>query len=160
MHVGQGDMSVEKVRVIVEAGRQEGVRAHSSREKLRDEWGTPGRGGSGELSGRVFVGVSTHGPEQVAEAERGEVDYVAIGPVFATTTKANPEAVVGLEGVQRARELTVKPLVAIGGITLASAQSVVDAGADSVAVIGGLGKGLVNPLGAQATANPTQEADE
>jgi thiamine-phosphate pyrophosphorylase len=65
-------------------------------------------------------------------------DYIAIGPVFATGTKADTEPVVGLEGVRRARALTGKPLVAIGGITRANARSVIDAGADSVAVISGL----------------------
>jgi len=58
--------------------------------------------------------------------------------VFGTSTKLNAEPVVGLEGVRRARALTAKPLVAIGGITLENARSVVEAGADSVAVIGGL----------------------
>ena len=86
----------------------------------------------------AWVGVSTHNPEQVAAAEAGCADYVAIGPVFATGTKRNAEPVVGLEGVRRARALTTKPLVAIGGITLENARSVIDAGADSVAVIGGL----------------------
>ncbi len=59
-------------------------------------------------------------------------------PSLATSSKANPDPVVGLEGVRRARELTRKPLVAIGGITRANARSVVDAGADSVAVISDL----------------------
>jgi thiamine-phosphate pyrophosphorylase len=85
-----------------------------------------------------IVGVSTHTDEQLRIAELSCADYVAIGPVFATGTKADAEAVVGLEGVQRARALTAKPLVAIGGITRANARSVVDAGADSVAVISGL----------------------
>jgi thiamine-phosphate pyrophosphorylase len=61
-----------------------------------------------------------------------------VGPVFATGTKVDAEPVIGLEGVRRARELTAKPLVAIGGITRANARSVVDAGADSVAVISAL----------------------
>ncbi len=86
----------------------------------------------------VRVGVSTHGEQQVREAEAGSADYIAIGPVFATGTKADAEPVVGLEGVRRARELTGKPLVAIGGITRLNAASVIEAGADSVAVIGGL----------------------
>ena len=89
-----------------------------------------------------WVGVSTHTDEQVRAAELSSADYVAIGPVFATGTKADAEQVVGLEGVRRARALTSKPLVAIGGITRANARSVIDAGADSVAVISGLfGKG-------------------
>jgi len=85
-----------------------------------------------------WLGVSTHNPEQLAEAGKTSADYLAIGPVFATASKANPDPVVGLEGVRRARELTRKPLVAIGGITRANARSVIDAGADSVAVISDL----------------------
>lgn len=85
-----------------------------------------------------WLGVSTHNPEQIAKADQTDADYLAIGPVFATTSKANPDPVVGLEGVRRARELTRKPLVAIGGITRANARSVIEAGADSVAVISDL----------------------
>ena len=88
-------------------------------------------------AGRV-VGVSTHNDAQVIAADASEADYVAVGPVFATSTKVDAEPVVGLEGVRRARALTRKPLVAIGGITRENARSVIDAGADSVAVIGGL----------------------
>ena len=88
-------------------------------------------------AGRV-VGVSTHNDAQVIAADAGEADYVAVGPVFATLTKVDAEPVIGLEGVRRARALTRKPLVAIGGITRENARSVIDAGADSVAVIGGL----------------------
>ena len=87
--------------------------------------------------GRI-IGVSTHTMLEVWEAEQGVADYVAIGPVFATTTKLDAEAAVGLDAVRRARELTTKPLVAIGGITRWNARSVIDAGADSVAVISGL----------------------
>lgn len=85
-----------------------------------------------------IIGVSTHNDSQVIAADAGEADYVAVGPVFATSTKMDAEPVIGLEGVRRARSLTSKPLVAIGGITLENARSVIDAGADSVAVIGGL----------------------
>jgi thiamine-phosphate pyrophosphorylase len=85
-----------------------------------------------------LVGVSTHTDEQVAAADKGDADYIAVGPIFTTSTKLNAEPVVGLEGVRRARALTQKPIVAIGGITLENARSVIDAGADSVAVIGGL----------------------
>lgn len=88
-------------------------------------------------AGRV-IGVSTHNDEQVRAADAGEADYIAVGPVFATSTKLNAEPVVGLEGVRRARALTAKPIVAIGGITRENARAVIDAGADSVAVIGGL----------------------
>ena len=86
----------------------------------------------------LWLGVSTHNPEQLGEAELTTADYLAIGPVFTTSSKLNPDPVVGLEGVRRARELTGKPLVAIGGITRGNARSVVEAGADSVAVISDL----------------------
>jgi thiamine-phosphate pyrophosphorylase len=85
-----------------------------------------------------WVGVSTHSDEQVRIADATSADYMAVGPVFATGTKVDAEPVIGLEGVRRARALTKKPLVAIGGITRANARSVIDAGADSVAVISGL----------------------
>jgi thiamine-phosphate pyrophosphorylase len=84
------------------------------------------------------VGVSTHTDAQVLEADASAADYVAVGPVFATSTKADAEAVIGLEGVRRARALTSKPLVVIGGIMRENARSVLEAGADSVAVISGL----------------------
>ncbi|CAN5660559.1 thiamine phosphate synthase [soil metagenome] len=85
-----------------------------------------------------WIGVSTHRDEQVRQADLSCADYVAVGPVFATGTKLDAEPVVGLEGVQRARLLTTKPIVAIGGITRQNARSVLDAGADSVAIISGL----------------------
>jgi thiamine-phosphate pyrophosphorylase len=85
-----------------------------------------------------WLGISTHNPEQIAEADKTDADYLAIGPVFVTSSKAKPDPVIGLKGVRRARELTSKPLVAIGGITRANARSVIDAGADSVAVISDL----------------------
>ena len=85
-----------------------------------------------------WLGVSTHNLEQVREADLTSADYLAIGPVFATSSKDKPDPVVGLEGVRQARRLTQKPLVAIGGITRANAASVIEAGADSVAVISDL----------------------
>jgi len=86
----------------------------------------------------LLIGVSTHNPKQVAAADQTSADYIAIGPVFATSSKANPDPVIGLEGIREARRLTRKPLVAIGGITRANCLSVMDAGADSVAVISDL----------------------
>jgi len=86
----------------------------------------------------LWLGVSTHNPEQVREADKTSADYIAVGPVFATASKANPDPVIGLEGVRRARALTQKPLVAIGGTTRANCRSVLEAGADSVAVISDL----------------------
>ena len=85
-----------------------------------------------------WLGVSTHNADQLQEADRTSADYLAIGPVFSTSSKEKPDPVVGLEGVRQARSLTSKPLVAIGGIMRANAASVIEAGADSAAVISDL----------------------
>jgi len=90
------------------------------------------------IGANLWLGISTHNPDQVDTADKSSADYIAIGPVFATTTKLNPDPVIGLEGIHRARALTNKPLVAIGGITRANCRSVIEAGADSVAVISDL----------------------
>ncbi|HWX37669.1 MAG TPA: thiamine phosphate synthase [Candidatus Sulfotelmatobacter sp.] len=82
-----------------------------------------------------WVGVSTHTLEQLVEADRTSADYVAFGPIFRTATKKNPDPVVGTELLRQARQMTRKPLVAIGGITLERAAEVYRAGADSLAVI-------------------------
>jgi thiamine-phosphate pyrophosphorylase len=151
LHVGQDDLSPEAARHII--GPAESM---SSRDREK----TPVLAGvalqrcdksnihNAALAAEVnscserktprLLGVSTHNPEQLAEADKTTADYLAIGPVFATSSKANPDPVVGLEGVRRARELTSKPIVAIGGITRANARSVIDAGADAVAVISDL----------------------
>ncbi|HWY58246.1 MAG TPA: thiamine phosphate synthase [Terriglobales bacterium] len=95
--------------------------------------------GAREVIGEtLWMGVSTHNPEQVKEADRTSADYIAIGPVFSTTSKAKPDPVIGLDGVRDARALTRKPLVAIGGINRANCRAVIQAGADSVAVISDL----------------------
>jgi thiamine-phosphate pyrophosphorylase len=90
------------------------------------------------IGGTLWLGVSTHNPIQLAAADKTTATYLAIGPVFATGSKANPDPVIGLEGVERARSLTLKPLVAIGGITRANCREVIEAGADMVAVISDL----------------------
>jgi thiamine-phosphate pyrophosphorylase len=109
VHLGQEDLSPESARLLVGADR--------------------------------IVGLSTHNSAQFAEALTAPVDYLAIGPVFATVSKENPDPVVGLEGIAEVRHLLNAsgrelPLVAIGGITRANAKAVLNAGADSVAVIG------------------------
>ncbi|MGB8536443.1 MAG: thiamine phosphate synthase [Acidobacteriaceae bacterium] len=86
----------------------------------------------------VLIGLSTHGAGQLRNAADGPADYVAIGPVFATASKQDPDPVVGLDGVRAARAVTSKPLVAIGGITRSNCAAVIQAGADSVAVISDL----------------------
>jgi thiamine-phosphate pyrophosphorylase len=89
------------------------------------------------LGDDAIVGFSTHNAEQAAEAARLPVSYVAIGPVFETASKENPDPVVGLDTLRRVRSITEGvPLVAIGGITHANARAVLEAGADSLAVIG------------------------
>ena len=124
VHVGQGDLGVADARRVV---------------------GPTSRFPSGMTTRKTkthLVGVSTHSEKQVLRYAQDDKstgpDYVAVGPVFATSTKVDAEAVVGLEGVRAARALTTRPLVAIGGITLENCRSVVEAGADSVAVISGL----------------------
>jgi thiamine-phosphate pyrophosphorylase len=90
------------------------------------------------LGSDLLIGVSTHSERQLLSAGAGPADYLAIGPVFATLSKQVPDPVVGLEGVRAARAMIVKPLVAIGGINRANCAAVIDAGADSVAVISDL----------------------
>ena len=100
------------------------------------------------LGPRALIGCSTHTPAQLSAALAAPVDYVAFGPVFATSTKADPDLLVGLDGLRSAaRQATAAgvPLVAIGGITLATAAAVVDAGATAVAVIGDLMHGEEPP---------------
>ena len=86
----------------------------------------------------ALLGVSTHGLAQLEAAAASTADYVAIGPVFPTSSKPNPDPVVGTEMVRRARAAVSQPLVAIGGITRENARAVIEAGADGVAVISDL----------------------
>lgn len=113
VHLGQDDLSPTGARRIFQQARLGG------QARLPDLW----------------IGFSTHNLDQLREAEQLPVNYIAVGPVFATASKANPDPVIGLEGVRQARGLTSKPLVAIGGIARQNCKSVIDAGADSVAVI-------------------------
>jgi thiamine-phosphate pyrophosphorylase len=85
-----------------------------------------------------ILGYSTHNPDQMRDALTEPVDYVAFGPVFSTVSKECPDPTVGIDGLRTVRALTTRPLVAIGGIALGNAQSCFEAGANSVAVIGGL----------------------
>jgi len=84
------------------------------------------------------LGFSTHNEAQLRAAAQEPVNYVALGPVFGTRSKDNPDPVVGLDELRRLRPLTTRPLVAIGGINRENALAVLEAGADSVAVIGDL----------------------
>lgn len=111
VHLGQDDLSPESARRIFDQ-----VKDGKSR----------------------IIGFSTHNLSQVRAADALPIDYIAIGPVFATGSKANPDPVVGLEGVRQARGVTKKPLVAIGGITRQNCSQVKAAGADAVALISDL----------------------
>ena len=82
-----------------------------------------------------LIGLSTHTPEQVREATVGKADYIGFGPIFPTASKADHEPVVGVEGLRGARALTSLPMFAIGGITVASAEGIIQAGADGIAVM-------------------------
>jgi thiamine-phosphate pyrophosphorylase len=86
----------------------------------------------------ALIGFSSHDSRQLRAAGGEPVDYVALGPIFATASKRNPDPAVGIEELRRCRPSIEKPLVAIGGITLENAAEVLRAGADSVAVIAGL----------------------
>ncbi len=103
------------------------------------------------VGGSRWVGVSTNSAAQVMEADQTSCEYIAYGPIFPTATKINPEPTVGLAGLTAVRALTAKPLVAIGGITRKNCRSVLDAGADSVAVISDLLPASGDPSAAQDT---------
>ena len=101
-----------------------------------------------------IIGLSTHNRQQLCAADAEPVDYLAIGPIFATGSKQNPDPVVGLAELRALRALTKKPLVAIGGITRETARPVMEAGADSLAVIGDL---YPDPLTTAALKKRAQE---
>ena len=86
----------------------------------------------------TLIGFSTHNERQLRAAAAEPANYLALGPIFGTSSKVNPDPVVGLDELRRLRSLTDRPLVAIGGITRGNAQAVLAAGADSVAIIGDL----------------------
>jgi thiamine-phosphate pyrophosphorylase len=117
VHLGQDDLPPDLIRPIFAAAA------------------TAAKAGDRE---QLWIGYSTHNLDQVRLADAMPVDYIAIGPIFTTSSKANPDPVVGLEGVRQARRATAKPLVAIGGINRGNCLPVREAGADSVAVISDL----------------------
>lgn len=90
------------------------------------------------------IGRSTHDEAQLREADADpDVDVIALGPIFPTRSKERPDPVVGLEELRRLRPLTAKPLVAIGGIDVSNIARVIEAGADSAAVLGAICRGDV-----------------
>jgi thiamine-phosphate pyrophosphorylase len=92
----------------------------------------------GVVGPETAIGFSTHNEAQLRAAVEEPVDYLALGPVFGTSSKENPDPVVGIEELRRLRPLTSRPLVAIGGIKRSNARDVFATGADSVAIIGDL----------------------
>ena len=98
----------------------------------------------------MLIGMSTHNPDQAQAAMAEPIDYVAVGPIFMTSTRANPSPVVGLAGLARICTLVDRPVVAIGGITLETAPEVFNSGASSVAVISDLIGGRDNRARARA----------
>jgi thiamine-phosphate pyrophosphorylase len=143
------DVVIEDARAMKEEAGRSGMRLIlNDRVPLAETSGWHGvHVGQGDLPPRQarlwvgergIVGLSTHNEEQIVAASEEPVDYIAVGPVFSTMSKLNPDPVIGLEGVRRARALTGKPLVAIGGITQETAAGVIEAGADAVAVIGAI----------------------
>ncbi len=91
------------------------------------------------LGSSAVIGCSTHNLSQArVAAQQGEVDYIAVGPIFPTASKENPDPVVGLDGLRRIRQAVALPIVAIGGITADTAAEVLAAGADAVAMIGAI----------------------
>ena len=91
------------------------------------------------LGNDAIIGFSTHSVEQLKDALRMPIDYIAIGPIFPTSTKENPNPTVGIDGITMAKYFVGDtPLVAIGGITAANAKSVLVRGADSAAIISDL----------------------
>lgn len=103
--------------------------AHLGQEDL------PPEDGRAVLGASRLLGISTHNREQFQTAMKTSADYIAVGPIFPTVSKSNPDPVVGTALLKELRELTEKPIVAIGGITLERAGEVIEAGADSVAII-------------------------
>ena len=114
VHLGQEDLPPVKVRGMLSSA------------------------GGAMVGSGLIIGYSTHNREQFLAGDREPVDYLAIGPMFPTGSKENPDPIVGVAGLVELRSLTAKPLVAIGGITCDNAGAVLAAGADAVAVISDL----------------------
>ncbi len=89
------------------------------------------------IIGDEVMGFSTHGRVQLKRGDEEPVEYLSLGPIYSTRSKLRPDPVVGLEGLRKLRELTEKPLVAIGGITPENARDTLEAKADSLAIISG-----------------------
>lgn len=121
VHLGQDDLPPGAAREVV--NKTNGLPFNKSRRAAGEQF---------------IIGYSTHNLEQAQRAAELPVDYIAIGPVFATTSKENPDPAVGLDTLRAVRDAVGNtiPLVAIGGITHANARAVLDAGADAIAVIG------------------------
>jgi thiamine-phosphate pyrophosphorylase len=137
VHLGQDDLSPASARKIFDSASSSSASIQPVPHPFADTKQHSAKIPS-STTGKKLIGFSTHNLAQLREADSLPIDYIAIGPVFATGSKVNPDPVVGLDGVRQARQTTQKPLVAIGGITRQNCREVKDAGADSVAVISDL----------------------
>ena len=90
------------------------------------------------LGPAAIIGLSTHSLDQFRAGMKTSANYLALGPIFATTTKENPDEVVGLESLRAAKEISNRPIVAIGGIKEDRVTEVIEAGADYVAIVSAL----------------------
>ena len=138
VHLGQDDLSPEAVRKIFDAleSHSERIGPPATRVGVKDLVDEMDKKRANQQ--HLVIGYSTHNREQVTVADGLPVDYLAIGPVFATSSKANPDPAIGVSGVRQARGASSRPLVAIGGITRQNCLEVIGAGAHSVAVISDL----------------------
>ena len=112
------------------------------------------------LGARAVIGLSTHTGEEMRAARREPVDYLAVGPVFETPTKADSAPVVSLKGVRQARRLYEGPLVAIGGISHSRIRGVLAAGADAAAVISAVSGSSPREIAGRARALLAEAAGE
>jgi thiamine-phosphate pyrophosphorylase len=148
VHLGQNDLSPAAARRIFDsvnsrttgASMQRVPHPFAAHPPQSSEAESERVGGQSAVTTnkKLLIGFSTHNLAQVIAADSLPIDYIAIGPVFATGSKANPDPVIGVDGVRQARGVTKKPLVAIGGITRQNCSQVKAAGADAVAVISDL----------------------
>lgn len=147
VHLGQDDLSPEAVRKMFDSLESHPLlRAQETEARSEQRMGHPASlekreppsERMGHLQQHPVIGYSTHNLGQVKLADQMAIDYLAVGPVFATSSKTNPDPVIGVAGVRQAAGATSKPAVAIGGITRQNCLEVIQAGAQSVAVISDL----------------------
>ena len=136
LHLGQDDLPISAARKLLPQANPSSPEPPSTNLSSRPERSAVER--PAFWTDTNVIGLSTHTLPQLTAANQTTADYLALGPIFTTTTKKDAAPTTGLALLRQARALTTKPLVAIGGITLANAAEVLAAGADSLAIISGL----------------------